>query len=58
VLNDASKRKQYDVYGPEEDRRSNRSDGYSHGFEGMFYNTSLSESYMICCFKKKTVNED
>ena len=39
VLNDSKKRKQYDLYGPEEEqeRGNNRPQyNYSHGFEGMF----------------------
>ena len=38
VLNDAKKRKQYDLYGPEEEQERGRNHSaynYSHGFEGL-----------------------
>jgi DnaJ-class molecular chaperone len=37
VINDPAKRKKYDMFGPEEEQRSTRSQreyDYSHGFEG------------------------
>ena len=38
VLNDPKKRKQYDLYGPEEEQdrgRNHSAYNYSHGFEGL-----------------------
>ena len=38
MINDPAKRKKYDMFGPEEEQRSSRSQreyDYSHGFEGI-----------------------